>query len=346
MSDFRHDPIDDQWVSIADHRCDRPMEFEPVEKIVSKIVCPFCRGNESETPTTRAAYSNDGSLLSSEDSEWSTRVVNNKFPSFSLCADGDQTKPGNESEGLFGTSKMCGVQELIIPTSRHVVSLSELTKEELLVAFRANQDRIGLQKSIPIVKHTMLFLNCGSSAGASLSHIHFQLIGTPVIGRFLHGRVERNQYHRGVHGCSIIESLTEQEIEQQIRIVETTDNFCVVCPFASRFAFQIRIVPKTQSLDFSACPADVRNELAELCQKTVARLESVLDKPSYNLLLQTEPFDSDRSSSSTDVPWYVEIFPRLTKAAGLEWGTDVWVNPVPPEIAAKRLREIKPTSIF
>jgi UDPglucose--hexose-1-phosphate uridylyltransferase len=77
----------------------------------------------------------------------------------------------------------------------------------------------------------------------------------------------------------------------------------------------------------------MRDELAGLCRKLVVRLEELLDNPGYNLLLHQAPF-----SMSEKDHWYLELLPRLTRAAGYEWGTDIWINPVAPETAAKQIR--------
>ena len=41
------------------------------------------------------------------------------------------------------------------------------------------------------------------------------------------------------------------------------------------------------------------------------------------------------------VPQGREIFPRLTRVAGFEWGSGFYINPVPPEQAAAFLREVE-----
>ena len=38
--------------------------------------------------------------------------------------------------------------------------------------------------------------------------------------------------------------------------------------------------------------------------------------------------------------WHLELIPKLTKVAGFEWGTGFYINPTPPELAAKILREV------
>lgn len=336
MSDLRHDPINDQWVAVAKNRRDRPMEFVPLEQLRQQIICPFCKGNEDETPEALSSYDELGNQKSKDDdvSDWTVRVVTNKFPSFSN-PDSTVSAPEVKGSAIHKCSRHHGVQELIIPSPRHINSICELTQQELVVTWKVAQERISELKEMDGIEHAMLFMNCRSEAGASLGHIHFQLIGSPVISHHLQSRVQRDLANREEHGCSIIESLMKWEIEQKERVVELTDRFCVVCPFASRFAFQVRIIPRDMKVDFLKMDVQSLTELSTLCRNLVEKLESQHDRPAYNMLLHLDPF---KSQEAQETNWYIELVPRLTKGAGYELGTDIWVNPVPPESAARRLR--------
>jgi UDPglucose--hexose-1-phosphate uridylyltransferase len=352
MSDLRFDPLNNQWIAIATNRGDRPMEFVPMEQLRQQIVCPFCKGNEEETPAALAAYHADGSQLSEEDSSsWTVRVIPNRYPSFaSEQSDESHAKGADandllETVGPFRRSLSAGIQELIIPSSKHLTSLSDLNEDELNVSFRAYRDRLLAAENNQTIKHAMLFMNCRLAAGASLGHIHSQLIGSPVLSDFVRSRMLRDLDSVERTGKSLIQSVMDWEIDQQKRVVAVTDHFCVLCPFASRFAFQVWIVPRSETFSFLTCPDAVRDELASLCRRTVARYETVQDNPAYNLLFHTPPVNHSHEhlngSESGQRPnqSYFELFPRLTRAAGFEWGTDIWVNPVSPESAARRLRD-------
>lgn len=301
-----------------------------MEQRRQQLLCPFCKGNEEQTPAAIALYDLDG-LLEGDTKSWNARVVPNKYPSFSKNGTVDQPR-WSEPPGICNTSDGYGTQELIIPSPRHVTSLSELTDTEVSLVFQVAQERIRFLKSVDDVRHAMLFMNCRFAAGASLSHIHFQLIGSPVVSGHLQSRVERDQAHRQQHGCSLIESLMNWEIEQSQRVVKLTDTFCVVCPFASRCPFQVRIIPRNTGLCFLDLQSDAIAELGLHCKTVVQNLESHLQEPAYNLLLHLDPFDTAQGN------WFVELMPRLTKGAGFELGTDIWVNPVPPEAAAEQLK--------
>ena len=312
------------------------MEFVSLEQTRKQIICPFCLGNEEETPEALAVYHADGTRNETceDPSSWTVRVIPNLYPSFSQCSPENNGRPTDQetARGPYQLIRPDGIQEIIIPSPRHVISMSELTDNELTLSFQAFQDRTKHVRSIEYVKHAMLFMNCRAAAGASIGHIHTQLVGSPVVSGHLRSRVERNEAHFRKHGCSLIESLTKWELANESRIVEVTDNFCIVCPFASRFAFQVWIVPLKRNFDFLTCSAAVRDELAMHCRSLISRIEALLDNPGYNLLLHMDPF------GMSDIGiCYFELFPRVTRAAGFEWGTDIWINPVAPEAAARKL---------
>lgn len=328
MSDLRYDPISALWVAIARRRRERPIEFIPIEQIHQQIICPFCSGNEDETPPAIAAYRENGEQLEAGDdpASWMSRVVSNKYPSLSDAR-------GTHPKGPYDCSVRDGVQELIIPTPRHLTSISELTPRELDLCLLACQHRVAALREQPDLEHVMLFMNCRSSAGASLEHIHFQVMASPLVSHYLKDRTARNDHHVQSHGESLLTALTKWELEQSVRIVRETENFVMYCPYASRFSFQVWIVPRDPELEFETVTKKVRQELAELCRQYVSKLEQILESPAYNLLVNLAP-----NKHRENEHWFVEIFPRLNRMAGYEIGTDVWVNPVPPETATKRLR--------
>ena len=337
MSDIRFDPISGQWVTIAPNRNDRPVEFIPTEHIIKRLLCPFCAGNELETPATLASYDREGNVI--KDNElWTVRVVPNKYPSFSVAGgnNGIPTKangqaPGN---GLYESLSDHGIQELILPSSTHHQSIGQLTEEEVMVAHLAYRDRIEFASKQNLA-HAMLFTNCRSSAGASLEHIHSQLIVSPILSDAVSQRVARNQKYRDKNNQHLVHALGDWELSQSDRVVEQSEFFTVVCPYASRFAFQMWIIPNSELPVFHKCSTAVLEDLAKLTRRMVVQLESILDEPAYNVLFHLPPF-----SEMETQPWFVEIFPRITTPAGLELGTDIWVNPVSPEIATRRLRQV------
>lgn len=336
MSDIRFDPVFNQWVAIARNRHDRPMEFSPVDSLQPQLLCPFCLGNEEETPEAVAVYDAQGTSGGQVDDSlrWTVRVIPNKYPIFPQRRTPESKESRNSpNHNPYLHTDARGEQEVIVCSPRHLISLSELTDEEVLVSFQAFQDRMKNLRSLAGIEHGMLFLNCRASAGASLSHIHAQLIGSPLISDALRQRIDRFRKFSQTHQRSLLEACANWEVQQKVRMIYQSEHFHVFCPFAARTPFQVWLVPRHSWGDFSTAPREMREELARSCRWLVNRLEQLVDHPGYNLLLHQAPF-----SLAGDDHWFFELCPRLTRQAGYEWGTQIWVNPVSPETSAKRLK--------
>lgn len=330
MSDLRFDPIFEQWVAVSEIRRERPLEFFPADQIRKQIICPFCRGNEDETPGTIAAWDRLGRRLELPAIDrWSARVIPNKYPTYEAGG----RSAGTLEAGPYQTCQLPGLQELIIPTPRHVCSLSELEVDEFAVALISAQQRLASWQQSGSVQHAMFFKNCRFEAGASIEHAHFQLLGSPLLSRQLESRAARFRQHLLERHVTPLEELVAFELQREVRVIAKSKHFLMFCPFASRMAFQIWIVPRTRPPAFWDCPAEMLDELAELGRSAIERLEHLLSQPAYNWMLHQLPFES-----ASDDHWFVEITPRLSKIAGYELGTEIWVNAVSPEAAVKRLR--------
>jgi UDPglucose--hexose-1-phosphate uridylyltransferase len=328
MSDLRYDPVFDLWTAIAEIRRDRPLDFLPNAQSFEQLICPFCSGNEDETPPASLLLDQQGHSLDLQTTAgWSSRVIPNKYPTYIA-----NNHPALEEVGPFLRSSMAGDQELVIPSPRHVISLAELTAEEFLAGLIASQHRIASKREVSAVQHAMLFGNCRYEAGASVAHVHFQLISSPIIPSSLQARARRFQESQR-SGAHLLEQIVAFELEQQVRVVGETDDFVMVCPFASRFSFQVWIIPRHRPKPFWEASRESLGQIGELSQRYIQRIEELLAKPAYNWMLHQLPFQS-----AADDYWFVEIVPRVAKTAGYEMGTDIWINPVAPETASRRLK--------
>ena len=327
MADLRFDPLTGIWVAVSRRRLDRPMELVPVREIQQPILCPFCRGNEEETPTAVLALDEQGRSieLGSDPPGWTVRIVPNKYPALNESKSEAAATPWeNDSRD--------GIQEIVVPTPRHLTSLSELNDDEMGLALVACRERIAQLQTRPDLKHLMLFMNVGSAAGATLSHVHLQLIATPLVSPSLERRIQSDRDALRATGLPRVQQIRNAERTDGRRMIERTDQFDLFCPYASRFAFQTWLVPERATARFDQTTDEQLAELAPLIRRAVQRLERVLDHPAYNVLLHQMPVDVDEGC------WYLELFPRFTVPAGFELGTDIWINPVPPEMAARRLQ--------
>ena len=194
-------------------------------------------------------------------------------------------------------------------------------------------------------RHIVIFRNFGAAAGATLSHPHSQLVALPITPQAVQEKLQAARLHYERHQRCIFCDLLQQELNEGQRIVAETEHFVALAPYASRFAFELRVCPRRHCHDFVGIRDEERQDLAALLVDLLSRLRESLENPPYNMILQTAPTPWPRAERpeywgtlEADYHWHLEILPRLTDTAGLEWGTGLHVNPVSPEQAAETLR--------
>lgn len=331
MPELRKDPIVGRWVIIAIERAKRPHDFKHQEQsLVETGACPFCEGNEDRTPPEVVAYRDRGGRPNGP--SWRVRVIPNKFPALKI--EGNLNKRG---EGMYDMMAGVGAHEVIVESPQHHLSMATLPESNIREVLWVYRDRlIDLKKDNRLV-HGLIFKNVGFAAGASLEHTHSQLIVTPTVpisvAEEMAGGLEFHNYRGRCIYCDMI----HQELATESRIVYDSPHFTAFCPYASRFAFETWIVPKAHSSHFENIPKQGVDDLGGVIRQVLGRLERALDNPPYNYIIHTAPFDR---AEMPHYHWHIEIIPRLTKVAGFEWGSGFYINPTPPEDAARFLREV------
>jgi UDPglucose--hexose-1-phosphate uridylyltransferase len=331
MPELRKDPIVGRWVIIATERAKRPLlpRTEKLPPATPGTLCPFCEGQEDKTPGEILAY-RDRHTKANERG-WRIRVVPNKFPA--LQVEGDLAKRG---EGMYDRMNGIGAHEVIIEAPEHKESLTEIDVANVRDMLWVYRDRLVDLKKDGRLLYGMLFKNVGTAAGASLEHTHSQLIVTPVVPISVVEEMEGAKAYYGYRGRCLFCDMLHQETEAARRIVHESAHFVAFCPYASRFPFEVMILPKTHASHFENITRPEVDDLGSFLQAVLGKIEAALDKPAYNYVVHTAPFDA---APRPDYHWHLEIIPRLTRIAGFEWGTGFYINPVPPEQAAEFLQE-------
>lgn len=331
MPELRKDPVIKRWVIIATERAKRPKDFAQEEEEIKSSFCPFDYGNEHLTPPEVLAFRPADTDPNTPC--WWIRVVPNKFPA--LDPNSDLRRYG---QGMYDAMSGFGAHEVVIETPDHNTTLALLpTKqvEEIVWAYRHRYNELSKD---PRVKYVLIFRNHKKDAGASLAHPHSQIIATPIVPKRaqeeLNGSKEYYEYKERCVFCDMI----DQEKSDQKRIVEENDDFIAFEPFAARFPFETWILPKMHQNNFSDITEEQVKKFAHILKNTLLRIYKALDNPPYNFMLHTSPTSND---GKLYYHWHLEIVPRLTKVAGFEWGSGFYINPVPPEDAAKYLREVE-----
>jgi UDPglucose--hexose-1-phosphate uridylyltransferase len=281
--------------------------------------------------------------LNGEDGRWRVRVVPNKFPALQDYPQLDHTAQGKVFENMTGV----GAHEVVIDSPEHTRDIPDLPLDQVEAIVDTYILRLKNLMAKSAHRYVLLFKNHGKTAGASLAHSHSQIIATPFIPNEVQARLQSSKKHYKEHNRCLLCELIAEELRVGERIIEESNGYVVVAPYASRFPFEMRISPRVHTHDFTTLSRDERQGLAQILQRTLARLKSLLNDPPYNIILQTAPSPvSMEEQSPTQISladyyhWHIEIIPRLTTMAGFEWGSGAFINPTPPEVAARYLRDI------
>jgi len=340
MSELRHDPIQKRWVIIATERSQRPQEFKVQEPERGGKFCPFCSGNEQYTPPEIFSIRESGNK---NEPGWNVRVVPNKFPA--LRIEGDL---GRKGYGVYDLMNGIGAHEVIIESPHHSNTFPDFSVEHIVKILTAYQMRLKDLMNDIRFRYILVFKNHGAQAGASLPHPHTQIIATPITPRTVAIELASLKDHYLLKERCLICDILRDEMEKGERIVSLTQDFVVLAPFASRFPFELFIAPRNHSYDFLSCEGSLKESLAVTLKDTFSRLKKALSDPPYNFVFHIAPNVTGKPSRpgywqtlQYDFHWHIEVIPRLTKMAGFEWGTGFYINPTPPEDAAKFLRKVE-----
>jgi UDPglucose--hexose-1-phosphate uridylyltransferase len=337
---MRTDPTTGRKVLIAEGRALRPNDFvgagmrpcDPLDRGLSET-CPFCRGNEHQTPHELAVV-NDAA------GEWQVRVVPNKYPALAMVT--DINAQGLQSLGVSGERySPHGVHEVIIESPRHVCDWAELTTDELAAVLQVFRDRIEHAYAAHKMQAAIVFKNVGEAAGASLEHVHTQLVAFPYVPEVLMREVQIAAEHLKRTGSCLMCRLVAEELQSGIRLVAENDAFAAFTAYAGRQPYETWIVPKRHASSFTQLSNEESHRLAGILSGVVEQLSGAgdLHPPlAYNVVLHTAPAGGANAAA---FHWHWELIPRTTSLAGFEWGTGMYINSVSPERAAIRLRMSK-----
>jgi len=329
LPELRKDPITGRWVIIATDRAKRPTDFirHPVPPATA-TVCPFDYGNEHKTPPEVLAYRNSGGR---DEPGWRVRVVPNKFPVLGI--EGELNRQG---DGMYDKMNGIGAHEVIIETPEHGLTLASMAERQIEEVLWAFKDRVNDLKKDRRFQYIIMFKNHGEAAGASLEHPHSQLIALPVIPKRVKEEVDGGRLYYEMKERCIYCDIIRQESNPGVRLVTETERFAVIAPYAPRFPFETWILPKRHESHFENSDAAVLQNMAWVLRTTMRKIDKVLERPAYNLIVQSAPV---QDPFLQHYHWHVEIIPKLSKVAGFEWGTGLHINPTPPEESARFLRE-------
>jgi len=329
MSELRFNPISKEWVIIATERAKRPRDFIKLKekKVLPeyKKDCPFCPGNENQTP--------EETFRIGDKTSWRVRAIFNLYGALS-----PKEIRGRNNDGLYRTMHGFGNHEVIIEHPKHNTAIPLMQEAEVIDIIRSYKQRYASIQQTEGIEAIIIFKNHGPSAGTSLEHPHSQLIATPIVPPQSRSRIEQAVGYFDITGDCIFCRTLKEELQLKKRIIFETDRFVSFMPYAGATPFLIWIFPRRHMASFSQISEDEIVDLARHLKSTLAKLYYGLDNPDYNYTIRSIPV---REKGDEYFHWYISIIPRITQPAGFELGSGIFINTSLPEESAEFLRQVK-----
>jgi len=316
-------------VVIATERAKRPDQMvvhrEPKPPVSFSEKCPFCPGHESQTPPEI--------LRLHEGDKWKARVFPNKFAALT-----PESNPERTIHRTLRSMNGFGVHDVIVETPDHSLPMALMPDThvaDLLRIYKMRHDQLSLD---PRIAQVTIFKNHGTDAGTSLEHPHSQLIATPVISHQVRERLQEALRHYDDFGTCVFCQIIDEELQDQRRVVLTSEHFVAAQLFASPSPFFTHIYPRRHMASFGDISAPEIADLGRILRTLLAKLYHGLENPDFNFTIRTAPSEC---AGVRYFHWYMSVIPRLTRTAGFELGSGMFINTVIPESAAEFLRNVK-----
>lgn len=336
MAEMRRDPLTKRWILCGSEYGIRQVtsfftheDLPENDREKTERLCPLCEGNEYMTPPEIYA-------VRGEKSGWKVRVVPHRFPIFRIEGQLDQ-----EGAGPYDRMNPIGAHEVVIEAPRH---FDPIGNEQLLLVLGAMKERsMDLMRDMRF-KYIMIYKNKGKSAGTILSHPHSQILALPIIPSEVSSKLHAAQEYYELKDRCLYCDLIRFEQKASERVVYSNRHFLAVTPYASRYPFEVMILPLRHNCNFISAGDEELKSLAETMNVIRDKLTRALSTTNSRYVLYNSPVRFAKKGYWTtleqDYHWHISMLPVITREIGFEWASDFFVNPAMPEEAARYLRDI------
>ena len=325
--ELRWDALVGDWVAIAGHRQNRVL-------LPPKDECPLCAHGVGTAPSEIP------------EDDYQVVVFENRFPSYSSVSAG-RALP--DPDGLLVTRPAHGRCEVVCFTSDHDSAFKHLPLQRVRAVIDTWADRTTVLGARPEVEHVFCFENRGPEIGVSLHHPHGQIYAYPYLPQRTQVLLDRAEEHLAATGRLLGADLLAAERADGSRVVVSGTHWTAYVPFASRWPLEVHLAPHRDVPDLAALDDDERDELAVVYRDLLRRVDrfhvaadgSPVAMP-YMSTWQQAPSKRGRDASRLHLQLMSVLRApgKLKYLAGSESGVGGWINDVPPERTAARLREV------
>lgn len=308
-SEIRKAYLLDKYVIITPGRAKRPRDLKEQTVIERKSPCVLCPEKIDEYAKKHKGYLKE---KINKNNKWQVVSVANVFPAVTL-----------------DNKKAYGAQEVIIETRDHDKDLANLSNQEIEWVLRMYARRTKALSQEKEIDYVLCFKNQGSKAGASIVHAHSQVFATKILPPEVNQELSAAQSYQVKHAKCAYCDIIKKEAKSRRLIYE--DKYVVAfTPYASEYHYEAWIFTKRHLDNITMLNNKEFRALANVYKLILNKL-SALDL-SFNCFLH-------QVISNRDQHFYLKIQPRDSVWAGVELGSSMIINSVPPEEAAKYYRE-------
>lgn len=319
-----HDPVTGRPAFVAPQRGGKPDDRALVARLGGDAEpqgwCPFCAGNESRTPPDVLRVPADSDL------PWRVRVVPNTFPITT-------SRPRSAAAGA--PREAGGLHDVVIESPRHDRSILGIDTDAWRDVWTLCQRRLAMAADLEGVAWATVFKNSGTRAGASLEHVHSQIVGLDVVPPAITVETDAVRRDPGTFPRLI------ERARAAGRIIAERDGVVMLVPPAPRQPFETWLITAVPEPHLHAVSASRVAAIADLTRDLVRRLERVAPGGHYNWWLHQAAFTRSQADDlvARAWHWHLEVLPRLSELAGFEIGTGCHITTRSAEDSARMLRD-------
>ncbi|CAL9463988.1 Galactose-1-phosphate uridylyltransferase [Nocardiopsis dassonvillei] len=315
-SELRFDPLLREWVVIASHRQTRT-------HMPAADACPLCPSTADRATEVPAG-------------DYDVVVFENRFPSLSSGGPGEGEGPRRPGTGRC---------EVVVFGPDHGASFADLTPRRVRTVVEAWTQRTQELSALPGTEQVYCFENRGAEIGVTLPHPHGQIYALPFVAPRTQRILDSARAHRESTGGDLFADVLRAEQEAGLRVVARSEHWTAFVPAAARWPVEVHLYPHRAVPDLPALTDAERDDFGPLYLDVLRRLDALFGMPlPYIAAWHQAPVRTGRDLSRLRLEVFsVRRAPdRLKYLAGTESGMGVFINDVPPETTARRLREAAP----
>jgi UDPglucose--hexose-1-phosphate uridylyltransferase len=300
-------------------------------------LCPFCPGNEHLTPRPIREYRDSSGT-------WTTRVFHDRAPLFLI-----EGKADRRGEGMFDRMNNVGAHEIVVETPIHGLTLAQLPEAQIARVIELCRDRILDLKRDLRFRYVSLFKDQHVPDATLHGHSYSQILASPVLPQLVEIEFRWSRAHFLKRERCLYCDALQQEIREEKRVVDQTEDFIAVCPYASRSPYELWILPMQHASSFEKdlLAGGRPLALASFLKPCLQRVEKI--SQTLHIVVHTEPNLDARKpikdwwkTLPEDFHWHIEIHPDVEGQRRYLGSEGFYFNPISAEEAALVLRALEP----